>query len=755
MTIDEAATRLGVGDHVSFRGSVLRIETFDGLRVVAHDRGAELARSIDLGVLLAESQPCSSTGEVLFVEQDLQWDLTSAADRFEAEREAQDMHYIVTGSRTLGQQGAPLLRKPGIQARTKEIAKARGVSIRTISRRRERYEERHSAVGCARVKAPRRRVSAIDPRWEDALDARVAKHVDMADLSRKIALEDVQDTLNEMYGEGVVRIPSKSTAYTFIKQRYRGTNAFTGSTKGRRSIAERPDSPLGRLVATHAGQYVIMDTQVLDVFTENVATGKWARCQLTVAQDLFTRAILGLLLTQVSTKAIDVASVLFEVCFPQPIEGKIHPRATWHYHGVPENLVFTELGDRWGLPLAVPESLIIDNGRAFLSTHVLDVCHRKGINVMPAQPYKPTDKPTVERFFLTLRQELIMRLPGYTGPDVHSRGKRPEKQSFYFMHELELIIRNWICRYYHKNRHSGLIHPGFPTQKQSPNSMYELSVAVHGLPRIAHDPYAFAEFLPIRWRMRQHYGFEVGQKRRYSGKILKHIPKVSAYGGKNAGKWPVRYNPDDIRSVYIQHPETFKFAPMRWEHADKFDVALSEDMYGVMRSQVVTGRNDSGPERTKDILTDFSPEKITARRERNVLSRARSLADKVPSVDGSLHQAYLQASEAGDADDTLPKPQDLIEESAWDAPDDGEDCSVDAANEPALSTGSDGPPQLPVELVGIVDEEYCDDGLLDTESAAIDSDFAAQSYLIDPDTASRDMTPAQADDAEIIILDIM
>ena len=244
MTIDEAATRLGVGDHVSFRGSVLRIETFDGIRVVAYDRGAELARSIDLGVLLAESQPCSSTGEVLFVEQDLQWDLTSAADRFEAEREAQDMHYIVTGRRTLGEQGAPLLRKAGIQARTKEIAEARGVSIRTISRRRERFEDRHSAVGCARVKAPRRRVSAIDPRWEDALDARVAKHVDMADLSRKIALEDVEDTLNEMYGEGVVRIPSKSTAYTFIKQRYRGTNAFTGSTKGRRSIAERPDSPL-------------------------------------------------------------------------------------------------------------------------------------------------------------------------------------------------------------------------------------------------------------------------------------------------------------------------------------------------------------------------------------------------------------------------------------------------------------------------------------------------------------------------------
>jgi transposase InsO family protein len=99
------------------------------------------------------------------------------------------------------------------------------------------------------------------------------------------------------------------------------------------------------------------------------------------------------------------------------------------------------------MPACPPETLVIDHGKAFLSAHVISVCTRLGISIQPAQPRKPTDKPTLERFFKTLREGLIQHLPAYKGPDVYSRGENMEN-AFYYLHELEDIIREWVAVYH-------------------------------------------------------------------------------------------------------------------------------------------------------------------------------------------------------------------------------------------------------------------------------------------------------------------
>ncbi|MGH3167473.1 MAG: hypothetical protein ACRDN0_16480 [Trebonia sp.] len=66
-------------------------------------------------------------------------------------------------------------------------------------------------------------------------------------------------------------------------------------------------------------------------------------------------------------------------------------------------------------------------------------------SIQPAQPRKPTGKPTCERFFRTLREGLIQHLPAYKGPDIHSRSERVEDAAFLFVHELEDIIREWTA----------------------------------------------------------------------------------------------------------------------------------------------------------------------------------------------------------------------------------------------------------------------------------------------------------------------
>lgn len=96
---------------------------------------------------------------------------------------------------------------------------------------------------------------------------------------------------------GVVPVPSQVTAYRRLAPLTKGTNAVSGFASGRRSIVERPQGVDGRLRATRPGKYLILDTQDLDVFAMEPVTCRWVKAQLTVAQDLFDRQILGLKVT--------------------------------------------------------------------------------------------------------------------------------------------------------------------------------------------------------------------------------------------------------------------------------------------------------------------------------------------------------------------------------------------------------------------------------------------------------------------------
>ena len=67
-----------------------------------------------------------------------------------------------------------------------------------------------------------------------------------------------------------------------------GTNAFTRSTKGKRSIANRPQSVYGRLRATRPDEYVLMDTTRLDVFALDPVTLRWMQAETFACARLVT-----------------------------------------------------------------------------------------------------------------------------------------------------------------------------------------------------------------------------------------------------------------------------------------------------------------------------------------------------------------------------------------------------------------------------------------------------------------------------------
>ena len=98
------------------------------------------------------------------------------------------------------------------------------------------------------------------------------------------------------------------------------------------------------------------------------------------------------------------------------------------------------------------------------------------------------DKAAVERWFRTVREGFLAALPGYKGPDVYTRGERPETDCFFFVHELEACLRHWVATVYHRRPHEGLIEAQVPGVELSPLDMFELGVTRAGVLRIRRRP---------------------------------------------------------------------------------------------------------------------------------------------------------------------------------------------------------------------------------------------------------------------------
>jgi len=225
----------------------------------------------------------------------------------------------------------------------------------------------------------------------------------------------------------------------------------------------------------------------------------------------------------------------------------------------------------------VPETIVVDHGMIYVSEHLTSVCRRMGISVQPARLRTGRDKGPLERFFRTLREGLLEALPGYKGPDVHARGLDPQGEAFFFLNELEAIIREWIAATYHHTPHQGLVDPHLPGLRLSPAAMFEHGLARAGYVEVPRDPDLGFEFLHTKWRQIHHYGIEIN-RRRYNGPALDpYRDTTSPYTGKAAGRWPVQADPDNINRVYFRDPATRCWHALVWEHAPAVDLPLSDE----------------------------------------------------------------------------------------------------------------------------------------------------------------------------------
>ncbi|PYC87507.1 integrase [Streptomyces tateyamensis] len=485
---------------------------------------------------------------------------------------------------------------PGVPMMRRYAAKAAELGVGESTVRRWAALAEFGPAGLVKERPTTDVLDRADPRWLDAAREAVARYVKASRPVRDLLLLEIEERLAEKQrdaeknGEDAERVlsPARTTAYSILRALDRGTNAFTGSTKGKRSIANRPQGTYGRLRATRPGEYVILDTNTLDVFAMEPVTCRWVQCELTIAMDLYDRCITGLRLTPVSTKAVDVAGVLFETVRPRS-PARSGTAEALPYCGVPANMVVdprklvdAAVDGQPLLPSVAAETIVFDHGKIYLSNHIRSVCEKFGISLQPARPYTPTDKP-IERWFRTLREGLLAALPGYKGPDVHSRGEKVEEEAFFFIDELEAIIREWIILVYHRRHHRGLVIPEFPKLKLSPLEMLEHGINRAGPLTIPIRPDTVYEFLEEAHVTIQHYGVQ-HDTLIYNGDSLNDFRnKPSSARGPEAGKWPIAIDAGDVTQVYFQDPRDKTWHTLKWEHAAAMDGPVSREAAGYAR----------------------------------------------------------------------------------------------------------------------------------------------------------------------------
>lgn len=568
----------------------------------------------------------------------------------------------------------------------KKRCQAKALELNVNARTVERWVRDYRSFGEAGLLGNRPgRQQVTDRRWLEAALEVMVEFTDQSKPSRSAVIRKASQRVAARYGDGVVPIPSKSSAYRDLTRLEKWHPTFRLSTTRNRDIANRPDRPYGKLRPTRPGEYLVLDTTRLDVFALDPVTLQWVQAELTVGMDWYTRIPTGVRVTAVSTKSIDAAAVMFEAYRPRPADKGWPAHAVWPEHGIPRAVVIdTEMIDTAHAgaagPAIVPETIVIDHGKIFVSEHLTSVCARMGSSVQPVRLRTGRDKGPVERFFRTLREDLLQHLEGYKGPDLYSRGVDVESRAFYYLDELEDIIREWVATVYNHRSHDGLVDPHLPSARMTPAMMYEHGLARSGYIEVPRDPELGYEFLKVEARTIQHYGVEIDGCR-YNGEALNpYRGKTSPYGGKLKGRWPIHVDPDDITRVFFRDPGTRAWHRLVWEHAAGLTMPLSDEALRFAR-RLAADKYRFPDDRLalEELLARWTDGVGATRAERRLLLRLTRAhkplsehlpynQDPDPATDGpgAVTDAHQSEPDTGD-DDTADEPDDYYHDALEEA----------------------------------------------------------------------------------------
>ena len=172
-----------------------------------------------------------------------------------------------------------------------------------------------------------------------------------------------------------------------------GRHTF-GSAVTRRQAANRPERPFTPTFAARPGEQVQIDSTPIDVMVL-LETGMPTRADLTIAVDVATRTICAAVLRPAGTKAVDAALLLARMLVPEPMRPGWAAALRMSASRLPHARLLdadARMEMAAARPVIVPDTIVIDGGKVFMSDTFIRACDRLSVSVQDCRPRTPTDK---------------------------------------------------------------------------------------------------------------------------------------------------------------------------------------------------------------------------------------------------------------------------------------------------------------------------------------------------------------------------
>jgi putative transposase len=407
-----------------------------------------------------------------------------------------------------------------------EAAAALDISVGHLHRLRSRYERNPMLSVLLRQRPGRKLGSRLIAETAELImtdTIRAELHV-----SPDISVDDLRDLIEGKCRAARVPTPGRTT----VAQRLRVARnnpanlpAEIGEELRRKQTLvpspQTADEPLSCVQMDHT----VCDVMIVDPISRE----QIARPILTLAIDVATRVILGMLLSLEAPSALSVGLCLQHAVFP---------KATW--------LRAMGLQDHGWPGFGVPLRVHVDNAKEFHSLALQLGCNQYHISLTYRRKGEPTDGAIIERHIGT-NMGKVRLIPGATySKQLRERPPHPEKLACFTLQELYQYLAREIARQHLKR--PDRLRSGKWLGK-SPQDMWEHGWHINGrraYPEVPESSDTFLlYFLPCKKRVVSREGIQL------FGGLTYRSPSLEPLIARGVRR-VVRYDPRDLARVYVE-----------------------------------------------------------------------------------------------------------------------------------------------------------------------------------------------------------
>jgi putative transposase len=298
---------------------------------------------------------------------------------------------------------------------------------------------------------------------------------------------------------------------------------------------------------------VQIDHTVIDVIiVDGHERRSIGRPYLTVAIDVYSRALVGMVVTLEPPSAVSVGLCLAHAAGDKrPWLERLGVEVDWPMSGK-------------------PKSLYLDNAAEFKSEALRRGCEQHGIGLTYRPPGRPHYGGVVERVIGTAMRQ-IHELPGTTFSNPVERGRYDsEKMAALTLSELEKWLVLAVAAY-HGTMHS--------TLGQTPAGKWASGVAATGTPAVTANQTSFlVDFLPVIRRTLTRTGFVIDHVRYFANALKPWIGRKDSLG-----PFIIRRDPRDISRVWVLEPDGHHYVEVPYRSISNPAVSVWEHRQALAR----------------------------------------------------------------------------------------------------------------------------------------------------------------------------